>query len=102
MRRWGVARGCIRRPRRTIGKTGRERIQLHMSTTAHPPAHQAHADGRRTVVKQSYPAPGPLATTTDLSSREAQAVTEALNPLVADLFVLYVKTKVCTSLCAVL
>jgi starvation-inducible DNA-binding protein len=64
-----------------------------MSTTAHPTAHQTHADGRRTVVKQSYPAPAPLSTATDLSSREAQAVTEALNPLVADLFALYVKTK---------
>jgi starvation-inducible DNA-binding protein len=34
-----------------------------------------------------------LATTTDLTSQEAQAVTEALNPLIADLFALYIKTK---------
>ncbi len=42
---------------------------------------------------KSYPAPAQLATVSDLSSQEAQAITEALNPLVADLFALYVKTK---------
>jgi starvation-inducible DNA-binding protein len=34
-----------------------------------------------------------LATVTDLTSKEAQAVTEAVNPLIADAFALYVKTK---------
>jgi starvation-inducible DNA-binding protein len=42
---------------------------------------------------KSFPAPSQLATVTDLSSQEVQAITEALNPLVADLFALYVKTK---------
>src|SRR5215831_19364319 len=42
---------------------------------------------------KTYPAPQHLATPTDLSSREAQAVTEAVNPLIADAFALYVKTK---------
>jgi starvation-inducible DNA-binding protein len=42
---------------------------------------------------RSYPAPKPLATITDLTSQEAQAVTEALNPLIADAFALYAKTK---------
>jgi len=46
----------------------------------------------KTAVK-SFPAPAPLATVTDLTSQEAQAVTEALNPLIADAFALYVKTK---------
>jgi starvation-inducible DNA-binding protein len=41
----------------------------------------------------SYPAPKPLATTTDLSAAEAQAVVGAVNPLIADAFALYVKTK---------
>lgn len=41
----------------------------------------------------SYPAPSQLATVTDLNSKEVQAITEAINPLVADLFALYVKTK---------
>jgi len=34
-----------------------------------------------------------LATVTDLSPQEARAVTEAVNPLIADAFALYVKTK---------
>ncbi len=42
---------------------------------------------------RSYPAPRQLATVTDLSSQEAQAITEAVNPLIADAFALYVKTK---------
>ena len=42
---------------------------------------------------ESYPAPTQLATKTDLSSKEVKAVTEAVNPLVADAFALYVKTK---------
>src|SRR5439155_24874151 len=46
----------------------------------------------RTHVK-SFPAPAQLATLTDLTSQEAQAVTEAVNPLIADAFALYVKTK---------
>ena len=40
-----------------------------------------------------YPAPTELATMTDLKAEEARAVTEAVNPLVADAFALYVKTK---------
>src|SRR5437773_4669504 len=46
----------------------------------------------RTHVK-SFPAPAQLATLTDLTSQEAQAVTDAVNPLIADAFALYVKTK---------
>jgi starvation-inducible DNA-binding protein len=42
---------------------------------------------------ESHPAPTPLATKTDLSSQEVKAITEAVNPLVADAFALYVKTK---------
>jgi starvation-inducible DNA-binding protein len=42
---------------------------------------------------KAYPAPKQLATTTDLNAQQAQAVTMALNPLVADAFALYVKTK---------
>ncbi len=46
----------------------------------------------KTNVK-SFPAPAKLATVTDLRSQEAQAITEAVNPLIADAFALYVKTK---------
>src|SRR5437867_13007164 len=44
------------------------------------------------LVKPSTP-PSVLATVTDLSPQEARAVTEAVNPLIADAFALYVKTK---------
>ena len=41
----------------------------------------------------SYPVARQLATPTDLAQKEVQAITEALNPLIADAFALYVKTK---------
>ncbi len=64
-----------------------------MSTGTHPRTHQTQANGRRTVVKQAFPAPPQLATPTDLTRAEAQAITTALNTLVADFFALYLKTK---------
>ena len=42
---------------------------------------------------ESYPVPTQLATKTDLSSQETKAITDAVNPLIADAFALYVKTK---------
>jgi len=42
---------------------------------------------------KSFPVPSQLATMTDLTPRAVQAVTEAVNPLIADAFALYVKTK---------
>jgi starvation-inducible DNA-binding protein len=56
-----------------------------VSTPARPP--QKHAAIR------SYPAPKQLATMTDLGATDVQAIVEAINPLVADAFALYVKTK---------
>jgi len=41
----------------------------------------------------SFPAPPPLATPTDLRPAEVRAVVEAVNPLIADAYALYVKTK---------
>jgi len=49
--------------------------------------------GQPQVQIKSYPASSALATLTDLKSEEVQAVTEAINPLVADAFALYTKTK---------
>src|SRR6266536_6121337 len=50
--------------------------------------------GQKTKTQlMSFPAPAPLATLTDLTPQEAQAVTDAVNPLIADAFALYVKTK---------
>jgi starvation-inducible DNA-binding protein len=42
---------------------------------------------------ESHPVPTQLATKTDLSSQEVEAIMEAVNPLIADAFALYVKTK---------
>jgi starvation-inducible DNA-binding protein len=42
---------------------------------------------------RAFPVPAQLETVTDLAPQEVQAVTQALNPLIADTFALYVKTK---------
>jgi starvation-inducible DNA-binding protein len=42
---------------------------------------------------RSYPAPKQLATPTDLKPEEVRAVVEAVNPLIADAFALFTKTK---------
>jgi starvation-inducible DNA-binding protein len=42
---------------------------------------------------KSHPVPPHLATVSDLSEQETKAVTQAVNPLIADAFALYVKTK---------
>lgn len=64
------------------------------------PSHSHTADGARSNQSQkqassirAYPAPKQLATPTDLNGSDVQAVVEAVNPLVADAFALYVKTK---------
>jgi starvation-inducible DNA-binding protein len=49
--------------------------------------------GQTQVQIKAHPAPSPLATVTDLKSEEVRAITEAINPLIADSFTLYVKTK---------
>ena len=64
-----------------------------MATTVNPTAHKSQSNSGNTAVKRSFPAPTELATKTDLAAKESQAVTEAINPLVADLFALYIKTK---------
>lgn len=56
-----------------------------MTTTTKSTGHMLVATG--------YPAPKRLATPTDLKPTESQAIVEALNPLVADCFALYIKTK---------
>ncbi len=49
-------------------------------------------EAKSPFVKSSSAAPQ-LATVTDLAPQEAKAVAEAVNPLIADAFALYVKTK---------
>jgi starvation-inducible DNA-binding protein len=45
------------------------------------------------AAKKAHATPSQLATMTDLSKEQVQAVTAALNPLIADVFALYSKTK---------
>jgi starvation-inducible DNA-binding protein len=47
---------------------------------------------RQATTIKSFPAPSQLATVTDLTPQEVQAITEAVNPLIADAFALYVKS----------
>jgi starvation-inducible DNA-binding protein len=49
----------------------------------------AKANGRI----KSYPAPRELATPTDLKPEEVRSIVEAVNPLIADAFALFTKTK---------
>lgn len=49
-----------------------------------------NADGKATT---GYPAPSRLSVPTDLKPDEVKAVAECVNPLVADAFALYTKTK---------
>ena len=50
---------------------------------------RSHSEG----FPKNYPAAPQLATPTDLTPAQAKAVTNAVNPLIADSFALYVKTK---------
>jgi len=45
------------------------------------------------AAKKAQATPSQLATLTDLSKEQVQAITAAVNPLIADAFALYVKTK---------
>ncbi len=47
----------------------------------------------RRGANKTLSAPRQLATTTDLKPGDVQAITAAINPLIADAFALYVKTK---------
>ena len=65
-----------------------------MATTSARP-HAQHGSGPNGAAQhvQSFPAPKQLATLTDLQSDGVRKIVEAVNPLVADAFALYVKTK---------
>lgn len=65
-----------------------------MATTSARP-HAQHGSGTNGAAQrvQSFPAPKQLATLTDLQSDGVRKIVEAVNPLVADAFALYVKTK---------
>lgn len=54
---------------------------------------EAKSATRRAATIKTYPAPRQLSTPTDLDEEQVAAVTDAVNPLIADAFALYVKTK---------
>jgi starvation-inducible DNA-binding protein len=56
-------------------------------------ATQTGEPGTTSTKIKSYPAPKPLATPTDLKPEEVQKIVVAVNPLVADSFALFTKTK---------
>ncbi|HLV97635.1 MAG TPA: DNA starvation/stationary phase protection protein [Ktedonobacterales bacterium] len=64
-----------------------------MSTPTQTRPGQQDMQARGNVSVRSFPAPKQLATVTDLNSQEAQAITEAVNPLIADALALFTKTK---------
>jgi starvation-inducible DNA-binding protein len=65
------------------------------ATSSRPTIHTdtKHAHGESPSLSKGYPAPAQLSTPTDLPREGVEAITEALNPIVADSFALYVKTK---------
>jgi starvation-inducible DNA-binding protein len=63
------------------------------NAAAHKHSPQTADRERTTGPVRFYPAPKPLATPTDLKPEEVRAVVEAVNPLIADAFALFVKTK---------
>ena len=83
----------VKTPTPNYGNTQDERTELHMATDTQSLTGMTQTNGRIIVVDPAAPVPAPLATVSDLAPQEVQAVTEALNPLVADLFALYLKTK---------
>jgi len=48
---------------------------------------------KRGTESTARPAPRQLATSTDLKPEDVRTISEAVNPLIADAFALYVKTK---------
>ncbi|HEX5570544.1 MAG TPA: DNA starvation/stationary phase protection protein, partial [Ktedonobacterales bacterium] len=66
------------------------------NTSTRQPTHEDHREKTPSGANKpprAYPAPRPLATPTDLKSSDVQAVVEAINPLIADAFALFTKTK---------
>jgi starvation-inducible DNA-binding protein len=61
--------------------------------TANKTTSQQTASTRKNEQVKSYPAPKQLATPTDLKPEEVKRIVEAVNPLIADAFALYIKTK---------
>ena len=62
-----------------------------MTTAKTAASDDANKTNNKTV--KSYPAPKQLATPTDLKPEEVGKIVAAINPLIADAYALYAKTK---------
>jgi starvation-inducible DNA-binding protein len=67
--------------------------EIMPSNTASKTARQHSATARTNGKIKSYPAPKQLATPTDLLPEEVEQIVAAVNPLIADAFALFTKTK---------
>jgi starvation-inducible DNA-binding protein len=63
------------------------------NNTASKRAKQHSAQAKESGKVKSYPAPKQLATPSDLKPEEIEQIVEAVNPLIADAFALFTKTK---------
>src|SRR5262249_5182551 len=81
----------VHRPGTTTSREDAMPAQTSHTQTSHD--RPSTAPSRNGAHVRSYPAPRPLATPTDLKPDEVRAVVEAVNPLIADAYALYVKTK---------
>jgi len=63
------------------------------NNTASKRAKQHSASAKENGKIKSYPAPKQLATPTDLKPEEVERIVTAVNPLIADAFALFTKTK---------
>lgn len=74
-------------------------LTAHTSTKSNGTQMDGHdangtpAQSRSEGFPKTYPAPPELSTPTDLTPEQAKAVTDAVNPIIADAFALYAKTK---------
>ncbi|GAC1404399.1 MAG: hypothetical protein NVSMB56_18990 [Pyrinomonadaceae bacterium] len=79
-------------PNTTVNKSSTSKVSTKTTESKHSlNGTGAHAKTGATI--KLYPSPRQLATPTDLKPKEVKAVVEAVNPLIADSFALYVKTK---------
>jgi starvation-inducible DNA-binding protein len=63
------------------------------NNTASKKAKQHSASAKENAKVKSYPPPKQLATPSDLKPEEVERIVEAVNPLIADAFALFTKTK---------
>ncbi len=76
-----------------MATTARERTDAKGNGKTETKSDARTTDARKSVGPRTFPAPPHESTPTDLSREQVKRITEAVNPLIADAFALYVKTK---------